>query len=279
MPDVVTRTERLRRPGSPTLEIIEARPDGGGHGAPLLLLHGAFAGAWCWQECFLDLLARQGRRAQALSLRGHGASEGKRNLRLATLEDFLADLHAAIGSMPEPPIVVGHSLGGYLAQLLLGVVPVRAVVLMSSLPPDGLALVGPRLALTDPFFWTEGVLGSAGRYKSAAELASLDLLFGPGISLDDRFRFARRMVPESQIALGQTHLPRWVLPAQAARVPALVMQGTEDRMIWEGTALRTALYHGAEMLRVPGGSHLFLLDATAPEAARLLLGWLGRHGL
>jgi len=279
MSDVVSRREWLRRPGSPTLEIVEAAPSGGGYGAPLLLLHGAFAGAWCWQEHFLDLLARQGRRAAALSLRGHGASEGRRHLRLATIEDFLHDIHMAVRAMPEPPIVVGHSLGGYLAQLLPGVVPVKALVLVSSLPPDGLALVGARLACTDPFFWAEGIFGSAGRHKSPDELAGLELLFGAGISRGDRLRFARQMVPESPVALGQAHLPRWVLPAQAARIPTLVMQGTEDRMIWEGTAMRTALYHGAEMTRIPGGSHLFMLDATAPEAARLLLDWLRRNRL
>lgn len=271
--------QRLRRPGCPTLELVEAVPARGSENAPLLFIHGAFAGAWCWQERFLGLLARQGRRAAAVSLRGHGGSEGKRNLRLTTIEDFLTDVHAAIRAMPRPPVVVGHSLGGYLAQLVLGVVPVSAVVLMSSLPPDGLTLVGPRLAFTDPVFWTEGVLGSAGRSKSAAELAALDVLFGDGIPPLDRMRFARQMVPESPVALGQTHLPRWVLPARAAGIPALVMQGSEDRMIWEGTAMRTAYYHGAELARVPGGSHLFMLDRTADTAARLLLDWLGRQRL
>jgi non-heme chloroperoxidase len=34
------------------LEILEARPPGGG-GRPLLFVHGAFAGAWCWSRHFL----------------------------------------------------------------------------------------------------------------------------------------------------------------------------------------------------------------------------------
>lgn len=275
MTEVMVRLERLRRPSCPTLEVIEAMPAPGTEtGAPLLLLHGAFSGAWCWQERFLRLLAAQGRHAVALSLRGHGSSEGKRGLRLTTIEDFLTDVHAAIRNMPRPPIVVGHSLGGYLAQLVLGVVPLSAVVLMGSLPPDGLTLVGPRMAFTDPVFWAEGVLGSAGRSKSATELAALDVLFGKHMTPADRIRFARQMVPESPVALGQTHLPRWVLPAQAAGIPALVMQGAEDRMIWEGTALRTACYHGAELARIPGGSHFFMLDDTAARAASLLVDWL-----
>lgn len=273
------RVVRLRRPGCPTLELIQAQPSGSKAGAPLLFVHGAFTGAWCWQERFLALVTGAGRDAAALSLRGHGGSEGRRNLRLTTIEEFLIDVHSAIQALSEPPILVGHSLGGYLAQLVLGIVPIKALVLMSSLPPDGLTLVGPRLAFTDPVFWAEGVLGSAGRSKSAAELAALDMLFGDGFAPADRLRLARQMVPESPVALAQAHIPRWILPASAAGIPALVIQGERDRMIWEGTALRTALYHGAELERVPGGSHLLMLGQSAGAASRRLLDWLSHHGL
>lgn len=280
-PDVIDHditNQSLRHPGSPTLELLRAGP-ARTYGAPVLLLHGAFAGAWCWQEHFLGALGAGGRPAFALSLRGHGASEGRRNLRLATIEDFLTDLHAAIRAMPSPPVLVGHSLGGYLAQLVLGFAPIRGLVLMNSLPPEGLALVGARMAVTDPVFWAEGVLGSAGRSKSAAELAGLDVLFGTAIAAQDRMRYARQMVAESPVALAQAHLPRWVLPARAAGVPTLVMQGGQDRMIWEGTALRTAFYHGAESVNVPNASHLLMLDPAARQASRLLLDWMRRRGL
>lgn len=274
-----TRIERLRRPGCPTLELIHAEPSGPPSGPPLLLIHGAFAGGWCWEERFLGLLSEAGRHTAAVSLRGHGGSEGRRNLRLTTIEEFLTDVHAAIGAMPTPPILVGHSLGGYLAQLVLGIVPIKALVLMGSLPPDGLTLVGPRIAFTDPMFWAEGVLGSAGRSKSVVELAALDMLFGDGFAPADRLRLARQMVPESPVALAQTHIPRWVLPAPAAGIPALVMQGDLDRMIWKSTAVRTALYHGAELEQIPGGSHLLMLDQAAGACARRLLDWLARREL
>ena len=272
------RTERLTRLDRPSLELLLAGPDRAG-GAPILLVHGAFTGAWCWQERCLGALASEERLVAAVSLRGHGGSEGRRNLRLATIEDFLDDLTAAIRAMPAPPILVGHSLGGYLSQLMLGAAPIRGLVLMSSLPPDGLALVGTRLALTDPTFWSEGFFGSVLRSKSAVELVALDILFGNAVPMRDRMRYARMMVPESPVALSQAHLPRWVLPANAAGVPALVMQGRQDRMIWEGTALRTALYHGAETAHVAEGSHLLMLDAGATEAARLLVDWLHRRRL
>jgi pimeloyl-ACP methyl ester carboxylesterase len=41
---------------------------------PLLFVHGAWHGAWCWDEYFLDFFAGRGYRALAVSLRGHGNS-------------------------------------------------------------------------------------------------------------------------------------------------------------------------------------------------------------
>ena len=44
----------------PALELVEAFPDSQATGAPLLFVHGAFSGAWCWAERFLPFFARVG---------------------------------------------------------------------------------------------------------------------------------------------------------------------------------------------------------------------------
>ena len=58
------------------LEVIERKPRRESDKAPLLFVHGAWHGAWCWDENFLDFFAEKGYRAVALSLRGHGNSSG-----------------------------------------------------------------------------------------------------------------------------------------------------------------------------------------------------------
>ena len=42
------------------LEIIEDCPPAGGSGRPLLFVHGAFAGAWCWSKHFLPYFSAPG---------------------------------------------------------------------------------------------------------------------------------------------------------------------------------------------------------------------------
>ena len=44
---------------------------------PLLFIHGGYCDAWCWEPYFLPWFAARGYPAHALSLRGHGASDGK----------------------------------------------------------------------------------------------------------------------------------------------------------------------------------------------------------
>lgn len=258
---------------------MEVVPEGSSAGAPLLFLHGAFAGAWCWSENSLGFFARHGRRAAAVSLRGHGGSEGGEELRHAGIDDLLSDVLRGFEAMPEPPVVIAHSLGGYLAQLLIGRARMRGLVLVGSLPPDGMALVGPRLALTETRIWSEAVTATIANSRTTIDLAGLELLFGEGVPRERALRYGARLIPESPRALAEAHLPRPVLSAFAAGLPTLVLNGMADRLVWPATALRTAVYHGAEHQLFETGGHFLMLDPCADAVARHILGWLAQRGV
>lgn len=269
----------VQRAGCPALELLEVRPRAQGGGAPLLFVHGAFSGAWSWNEGFLSYFGRRGRYAAAVSLRGHGGSEGRTALRKAGLDDLAGDVAAAIDAMPEPPVVVGHSLGGYLAQMLLGRTRMRGLVLVGSIPPDGMSLVGPRLALTDMRAWAEAITASVTNSDAATTWANIELLFGDGIPIERVRDYAARMVPESPRALAEAHFPRPITSAALARVPTLVLNGAGDRLVWPATALRTVLYHGAQHTVFPTGGHFLMLDPLAEDVARVLDEWLSDRQL
>jgi pimeloyl-ACP methyl ester carboxylesterase len=263
----------------PALELIEARPDGAPVGAPVLFVHGAFGGAWMWRELFLPLFARRGRTAVAVSLRGHGASEGRRELRDVRLTDYLDDLRRALALFSQPPVVIGHSLGGLLAQMLIGREEMRGLVLAASLPPEGMLLLSPRLAVTDPFIWIESFLGTVANRRLPVAAAMLQLLFSEGLPRDLALRYASMMTPEAPHALADAHLPQAVLSAALYRLPTLVVAGDIDRIVWRASTLRTALYHGAAHRTVEGVGHLLMLDLGAERVARLILDWLDDNDL
>ena len=77
------------------LEMISKVPPINPQPTPLLFVHGAWHGAWCWDVHFLDYFAQHGFAAHAVSLRGHGNSEGRSKLRGTRIADYVQDVAAA----------------------------------------------------------------------------------------------------------------------------------------------------------------------------------------
>ena len=75
--------------------------------AVVVLVHGAWHGAWCWERV-IPGLADQGVQAVAIDLPGHGADSGP----LVDLHGDSDRVRAVIDEIAEPVVVVGHSYGG-----------------------------------------------------------------------------------------------------------------------------------------------------------------------
>ena len=128
------RESRERGPADPAAQRLRrAALEGGveiayreeGAGVPLLLLHGITEDHRAWDE-IAPLLA-QDARVVRIDLPGHGASSPLPAYSAFTLGAAVASFVRAL-ALPEPPRVVGHSLGGLLATLLGALVPVRSIV-------------------------------------------------------------------------------------------------------------------------------------------------------
>src|SRR5262249_54061232 len=78
---------------------------------PGLFLHGGGQTRHAWGGT-AAALARDGRLAITLDLRGHGESDWATGDAPYRLERFAADLRAVIAQLAGPPALVGASLGG-----------------------------------------------------------------------------------------------------------------------------------------------------------------------
>ena len=99
---------------------------------PLLFLHGAFVTHEPWRD-WMTRLAGRGWAGVAPARRGRlGVGPARaRGLRFA---DYLQDTLAVIDALGEAPILIGHILGGLLAQKVAEAGRCRAMVLLSPAP-------------------------------------------------------------------------------------------------------------------------------------------------
>ena len=118
------------------LETITRAPANAKHKTPLLFIHGMWHGAWCWDEFFLPFFADAGWHVTALSLRGHAGSEGK--IQGSGIMDYVSDVEQIARTLPTPPVLIGHSMGGFIVQKFLERNSAPAGVLLASNPPYGL---------------------------------------------------------------------------------------------------------------------------------------------
>ncbi len=262
---------RVERRGAPALELLGRAPQAP-RGAPFLFVHGAFAGAWCWEDHFLPHFAARGHPAYAVSLRGHAGSAGGGQLAYAGLDDFADDVCAAAERLPGPPVLVGHSMGGKVVERCLRRLPARAAVLMASVPPYGLGPSAWRLALRDPALLlglnvVQHLSPRAGSFETARRA-----LFSAGVPEDVVRRHAARVQSESQRALTElTWMPPWA--GAPARVPVLVLGAEDDTLISRGDVEATARAHGTPAVLFPAMAHAMMLEPGWKAVADHILAW------
>jgi pimeloyl-ACP methyl ester carboxylesterase len=119
------------------LEVIDKGRCTDSHPVPLQFVHGAWHGAWCWDEHFLDLFADKGYRALAVNLRAHGGRPSTKPLHRHSIADYIDDVAGVANGLPSPPVPIGHSMGGFLVQKYLESHEAPAGVLVASVPPKG----------------------------------------------------------------------------------------------------------------------------------------------
>ncbi len=131
-------------------ELIKKEPSNNPHETPILFVHGAWHTAWYWEENFLPYFAENGYISYALSLRGHGKSEGKKKLRWTSLNDFADDVAHVVDIIGKEPVIIGHSMGGAITQKYLENRNVPGAVLIASVPPAGVIPFVARIICRHP---------------------------------------------------------------------------------------------------------------------------------
>lgn len=255
------------------LEVVSRLPAGAAHPTPLLFVHGAWHGAWCWDEYFLPYFAERGFAAHALSLRNHGASEAKGSLRFRRIAEYVEDVAAVAARFDRPPAIIGHSMGGFVTQHYLARHAAPAAALLASVPPGGVWRTTLKLAGRHPAaFLKANATWSLYPFVATPALAQ-EAFFSPDMEQARAKDYWRRLTDESW--LGFLDMLAFDLPRPAAvKTPLLVLGGGRDTIFSPAEVDATARAYGVQPEIFPDVAHDMMLEAGWRDVAARIADWL-----
>lgn len=250
----------------------------------VILIHGTWCNGGNWGE-FASELERQGYTVHTPSYRYHGKpgeidvwGNAQKVAKLGLL-DYVEDFAALVDTLDSPPIVIGHSVGALLAQLLAARRPTKGLVLLGPAPAAGMfslypsairlwARYLPEWLMGKPMYpvswnpWQKLVCNAQPEELSAAYYATL--------------------CAESGTAYRQMIF--WYLdPKRAARVdyaaiesPVLVIGGSEDKCTPPGMCRDTAKNYGKRgtYVELEGSDHMMTVGRFMPQTLSTIHSWV-----
>jgi pimeloyl-ACP methyl ester carboxylesterase len=267
------------RIGNLTLTAAAARPAGSTK-PPMLFIPGYFASAWVF-ESYLTFFAERGYAGFAINLRGRDGSPLPSGTMLGrvSLNDYIDDARQVAKWLIEQlqrPIIVGHSMGGLIAQKLGEEGLARALVLLSPAPPRGISVMTGRL-LRRQLRYLPALLRSRRVTPRLADMKELVLNRLPDEEQEATFA---RFVSDSGRAGRDLSFGRVAVDPERVReqgCPVLVVTSDDDRFIPPRVAQRIAQRYRAPVYMARGHGHLMLHEPGWSEPATFIAGWLERE--
>jgi len=237
-----------------------------GVGAPIVYVHGN-TGSSRWFEKVAEI---PGYRTIALDLPNFGRSgalDAEPDIHLYA--DYLLEFLKALDI--ESPVLVGHSLGGAVAQSLAVRHPdaVKAMVLVDSSSPSGLVTPRDRHPVIEMMRKNRGILSQA---LAATVPANKDSRFFE-LLVDDAVRMNEKAWIGNAEALSRFDISD---RTAAFKKPVLVIQGKADILITEQMARQTArAYPAGEFVLIENSGHSPIVEAPG-AFIKILVEFLAR---
>jgi non-heme chloroperoxidase len=250
------------------LTVAVQRPTAASGKPPVLLIHGMFGGAWLWED-YQSLLARRGYETHAVNLRGHHGSRPVPDIGKVAVRDYVADALEVARSL-DKPIVIGHSMGGLIAQKVAEAGACRAVVLLAAAPPRWIPVVSG-LLLRKQLKYMRSLLLFHPLLPSRKDA---DALMFNRTPVADRDRFYPRLVQESGRA--GFDLSFGVVAVHESRVsaPVLVVTGLDDQFVVPRVARALSRKYNATLLEYRSFAHHIMSEPGWEGPCTEIIEWM-----
>jgi pimeloyl-ACP methyl ester carboxylesterase len=251
-------TVRAERPARPT------QP-------PVLFIHGYFATATIFDR-WLAYFAARGFPAFAVNLRGRAGSRPGTNIGTVSLADFVDDA-SVVAREVGARTIVGHSMGGLIAQKVAERGACRGVVLLAAAPPRWIPPVSWLLLRKQIKYVRALVLFEA----VTPDRSDADALMFNRTPVPERAGFFARLVAESGRAGFQLSVGAIDVNASRVTAPVLVVTGEDDRFVVPRVARALARKYNAPLKSYPSFAHHIMAEPGWEKPCSDIIDWLDAH--
>lgn len=238
---------------------------------PLLFIHGAFTRAKRWEPT-LAYFRAAGFTCLAPSLPAHDPPD-MAALATLTFRDYVDAMVAAHRTLSAPPVIIGSSMGGLIAQHVAAQTKSAGLVLISSAAPwrggGKIAALQYALEYTIPIAAGRALRGNktAARKLVLHDLSPQEQDFFLGIFADESGKAYRTMVTGAA-----------PIKPGAVKCPVLVLSASGDRLFKPAVAEGMAKFYHAKHLVFPGG-HTLASGSLLKPIGDAIVDWIGETAI
>lgn len=261
---------------------------------PIVFVHGLWLLHSSW-DAWKSYVEARGYAAVAVDWPGDEASFAaahahKESLAGTSVRDVADHVQEVIEGLDRKPIVIGHSFGGLLVQIIAGRGIAAGTVAIDPAPSQGV-LPLPYSSLKGAF----PVLGNPLNYGRTVTLTFDEFRFGFANAVSEeeaRELYSTWHTPAPGRPLFQAataNFNPWAktkaAKRNADRGPLLVVTGEKDNIVPFAMAnaafkkQRRNQHHATEIVEIPGVGHSLVIDSHWQEVADAALDFLSRNGL
>jgi pimeloyl-ACP methyl ester carboxylesterase len=260
----------------------------------VLLIHGMWSSPEVLSE-LTEYFRKRGHRVEVPTLPQHvafgedtseeeAACQAKSVARLS-LKEYCAFLKSQVESyaFDEAPILVGHSMGGLLAQMLSQKIQVKALLLLNSAGPSGINHIGWTSFRTTLYYWTHfGFFFRA--HRPTWEQARYGLL--NGMSLENAKKIYSMLCYESGRSLFEivlwffdifqmSRISKSEVLEKTSGVPVAIVSGGQDRIVLQSVSKALLQrYPHAQHFHYADRGHWLAFEEGADEIFEDLNHWI-----
>lgn len=252
----------------------------------IVFITGAFVSNRCWDQWRVYFESKgyktiaapwPNKDASAEELRNRQPDEAIASNRLEALTDYYSNL---VEQLPEKPILIGHSIGGLLVQLLLQRELASAGIAIHSVPPQGV--------MTFKWSFLKAGWAALGFFTSTKKSYLMSFkqwqyAFTNGMSSEEQKQaYYRLAIPESKLIVRDTITRAARIKFKKPHAPLLLTSGSEDHTI--PASLNYSNYKRylkgesvTDYKEFKGRNHNVLGQSTWKEDAAFILDWIQKQ--